>query len=79
MFPKLNIILKNTTSYTNTGNFFSKSLIIKENLVQHKKIALVIDNEKSASQYKKTFNYLRVNFEEVNNYSSLINLSKNSH
>ena len=79
MFPKLNIILKHNTSYSNTGNFFSKSLIIKENLEKHKKIALIVDSEKSANQYKKTFKYLRINFEEVHTYSSLINLSKNSH
>ncbi len=78
MFPKLDIKLAHNTSYTNTGNFFSKSLIIKENLKHHKKIALVIDSEKTSNQYKKTLQYLRVSFEEVSNYSSLINVSKNS-
>ncbi len=79
MFPQLKILLSHNTSYINSGNFFSKSLIIKENLKSYKKIALIIESEKQAHQYKKVFKYLRIHFEEINNYSSLINLSKNTH
>jgi len=75
MYPKLNIKLENRTSYTNSWNFFSKSLIIKENLEKIKKIALIIDSEKSLNQYKKVFDYLKVSYEEIENYSSLCNLS----
>ena len=78
MYPKLNINLENKTSYSNTWNFFSKSLIIKENIEQFKKIALIIDSEKSLNQYIKVFNYLKVNYEEINSYSSLCNLSYNN-
>jgi len=78
MHPKLKINLENKTSYINTWNFFSKSLIIKENLEKHWKIALVIDSEKSLNQYKKVFEYLKINYEEINNYSSLCNLAYNS-
>ena len=78
MYPKLNIKLENRTSYINSWNFFSKSLIIKENLERKKKIALIIDNEKSLNQYKKVFDYLKVSYEEIENYSSLCNLAFNN-
>jgi transcription-repair coupling factor len=78
MYPKLNINLENKTSYSNTWNFFSKSLIIKENIEQFKKIALIVDSEKSLNQYIKVFDYLKINYEEINSYSSLCNLSHNN-
>jgi len=87
MLPKLNIKLDKQTSYLNAWNFFSKSLIIKENLStegfsplnssEFKKIVLIIDSEKPLNQYIKVFNYLKIDFEEVNTYSSLCNLAYN--
>jgi len=77
MVPKLNINLEKQTSYLNTWNFFSKSLITKENLEKKEKIILIIDSEKSLNQYIKVFDYLDINFEEVNTYSSLCNLAYN--
>jgi len=77
MHPKLNIELTKQTSYINSWNFFSKSLIIKENLEENKKIVLIIDSEKNLNQYKKTFEYLKINYEQVENYSSLCNLIYN--
>jgi hypothetical protein len=44
-----------------------------------KKIVLVIDSEKSLNQYKKVFDYLKINFEEINTYSSLCNLAYNTY
>jgi len=79
MLPKLNINLEKQTSYLNTWNFFSKSLIIKENLEKKEKIILIIDSEKSLNQYIKVFDYLHINFEEVNTYSSLCNLAYNKY
>ncbi|MCD5380449.1 DEAD/DEAH box helicase, partial [Candidatus Gracilibacteria bacterium] len=78
MFPTLAIQLEKNHSYTNSGNFFSKSLLIKENLEEHKKIVLVVENEKLVNQYKKVFEYIRVNYQEVDNYSSLTNVLKNN-
>jgi len=78
MHPKLKINLENKISYINSWNFFSKSIIIKENLEKYWKIALVIDSEKSLNQYKKVFDYLKINYEEINNYSSLCNLAYNA-
>ena len=77
MHPKLNIKLENKTSYINSWNFFSKSLIIKENLEEFKKIVLIVDSEKNLNQYKKTFEYLKINYEEIGNYSSLCNMLYN--
>jgi len=78
MFPKLNIELTNKTSYINSWNFFSKSLIIKENLEKLKKIILIIDSEKSLNQYKKIFDFLKINYEEIASYSSLTNMVYNN-
>ena len=78
MFPTLWIQLENKHSYTNSWNFFSKSLMIKENLKAHKKIILVVENDKLMNQYKKVFDYIRVNYQEVNNYSSLANILRNT-
>ncbi len=78
MFPTLAIQLEKNHSYTNSWNFFSKSLLIKENLEEHKKIVLVMENEKLVNQYKKVLEYIRVNYQEVDNYSSLTNMLKNN-
>ena len=78
MHPNLNINLENKTSYINSWNFFSKSLIIKENLEEFWKIALIVDSEKSLNQYKKVFDYLKINFAELNTYSSLCDLAYNN-
>jgi glutaredoxin-related protein len=52
-------------------------LIIKDNLQDFKKIVLIIESEKSLNQYIKVFDYLKINYEKVETYSSLCNLAYN--
>ena len=54
----LNITFKKNTSYTNTGNFFSKSLILKENLEKKKNMLLIVEKESDKKMYEKVFSHL---------------------
>ena len=74
MFPQLNITLENKNSYINSGNIFSKSLIIKNNLDKLWKVVLIVESEKTMKQYKKMFQYLHIQFENIENQSSLMNV-----
>jgi hypothetical protein len=70
----LQISLKNATSYINTGNLFSRLQIIKNNLTDKKQIILIVENQKQSNQYKKLAGFLNIQYEEINTYSSLINI-----
>jgi len=61
----LNLPLKNHTSYTNTGNFFSKSLILKENLKKEKSLLLIVEKESDKKMYEKVLSHLLVETKSI--------------
>ena len=72
--PTLNIPFKKNTSYTNTGNFFSKSLILKENLEKKKNMLLIVEKESDKKMYEKVFSHLSVGYKSVETIWDLIAL-----
>gem|GEM_PF-4626526 len=50
----LNINLENKKSYTSTGNYFSKSIILKD---LNKKSLLVLEDDKYIKIYEKLLHY----------------------
>lgn len=67
----LNIKLENKKSYTWFGNYFSKSVILKD---LNTKTLLVVENEKYQSIYEKIFRFFWKNLIEVVHNSWLIDL-----
>ena len=74
----LDISLKNRTSYTNTGNFFSKSLILKENLEKQKTILLIVEKESDKKMYEKIFSHLWVEYKDIKTIWDYIHLENKS-
>nr|MDD3720210.1 CarD family transcriptional regulator [Candidatus Gracilibacteria bacterium] len=67
----LKIKLENKKSYTGFGNYFSKSVILKD---LHTKTLLVVENDKYQSIYEKIFKFFGGNLIEVKNNATLIDL-----
>ena len=74
---ELNINLKTQTSYTWYLNYFSKWLIIKDNLKEHKNIIIICENTKNINEYKKVFKFLNINSCTLENRNDLTNLVNN--
>jgi len=75
----IDIKLKNKTSYVNSLNYFTKWLIIKNNLNYNKSIIVVYEEDKNLREYEKIMNFLHVNFCDIknrNDLTSLINLQE---
>jgi len=76
---ELLISLKKGTSYTNTGNFLSKSLIIKENLAKFHSLIIIVEKESDIEQYKKILWFLWVPYQTVETFSDFISIKEKSH
>jgi len=70
----IDIKLKKWTSYINTLNYFTKGLIIKNNLNYYKNIVIVCEWDKNIREYKKIMDFLHINFSELQNRNDLTNL-----
>lgn len=60
-------------TYTNTGNIFSKSLLLQGSL-KSKKTLFVVNESKKRISYENTFNYLWLAYIYVDTYASLLEL-----
>ncbi len=74
---KLNISLQNKTSYINSLNLFSRSLLFKEVLYDKKSLLVICENEKIISEYKKILNFLNINSGILEKYNDFANLFYN--
>ncbi len=70
----LNINLENKKSYTSTGNYFSKSIILKD---LNKKSLLVLEDDKYIKIYEKLLHYFWKNLIEIKNEATLLDLILN--
>jgi len=64
--------LQKNTSYINNWNYFSKSLILKENKDLLKSSLFIVANDKDLNNYEKIFNFLNIDFQIINNQQNLI-------
>ena len=71
---QLSISLKKNTSYINTGNFLSKSLILKENIAKKKTILLIVEKESDMRSYEKTFSHLHIPYRHIHSVADLLQL-----
>lgn len=70
----LKIKLENKKSYLSWGNYFSKSMILKN---QDEKILLVVENDRISWIYEKLLNFFWKNLIKINKNSSLVDLVLN--
>ncbi len=70
----LKIKLENKKSYLTWGNYFSKSIILKN---QEEAILLIVENDKISWIYEKLLTYFWKNLIKINKNSSLIDLLLN--
>ncbi len=70
----LKIKLKNKQSYISWGNYFSKSIILKN---QDEKVLLVVENEKIVWIYEKLLNFFWKNLIKLSKNYSLVDLVLN--
>ena len=68
----LNLKINKDESYLNSGNIFSKSLLIKNSFSKDDKILLIVNDEKVIDAYKKIFDFLRFDLFVVDNYASFV-------
>jgi len=71
-----NKINKNKT-YINPGTIFSKLLLLKETLINEDSFLIIVENEKTLSNYLKIANFLKIDLNHFNNLSDFIDLSYN--
>ncbi len=64
--------LQKNTSYINNWNYFSKSLILKENRDLLKSSLFIVPNDKDLNNYEKIFNFLNIDFQIINNHQNLV-------
>ena len=57
--------LQKNTSYINNWNYFSKSLILKENKDLLKSSLFIVANDKDLNNYEKIFNFLNIDFQII--------------
>lgn len=69
--------LEKNTSYINSGNYFSKSLILQKQAWNHNSSFFLVESEKELENYKKILNYLFVPYKTLDNLSNIIDLSLN--
>ncbi len=69
--------LKHNTSYINTWNYFSKGLIIQENLNEKKNIILVVEKENYINIFESIFFQLKIEISHINTISNLVNIKSN--
>jgi len=67
------IKLEKNTSYINNWNLFSKSLILKENQNQNKKL-FIVQNQNDLNNYIKIFDFLNLQYQIINSQANLIDL-----
>ncbi len=71
------IKLKNNVSYINSWNYFSKGLIIKDNLKDKWSIIVVVEKDDYARFFSSIFSQLKINLSNINTVSDLLNITKN--
>ena len=64
--------LQKNTSYINNWNYFSKSLILKENQDLLKSGLFIVSSEKDLNNYEKIFQFLNIDFQTINNQENLV-------
>ncbi|MDD3646391.1 MAG: CarD family transcriptional regulator [Candidatus Gracilibacteria bacterium] len=69
--------LEQNTSYINSGNYFSKSLILKENVKKLKSTLLLVESEKDIETYAKILDYLFMPYKKLDNLSNIVDLLLN--
>ncbi len=65
--------LEKNTSYINNWNLFSKSLILKENQNQYKKL-FIVQNQNDLNNYSKIFDFLNIWYQVIDSQANLIDL-----
>ena len=65
--------MKKNISYINSGNFFSKSILLKNNQDKTTKL-FIVETNKDLENYEKILNFLDVDFRTLNNYEILNSL-----
>jgi transcription-repair coupling factor (superfamily II helicase) len=66
------IKLEKNTSYINNWNYFSKSLILKENKDLLKYVLFIVSSGKDLNNYEKLFEFLNIDFQTINSQENLI-------
>ncbi len=77
----LNIKLEINTNYINSGNSFSKNILLKNILKKEKSSLTIVENEKLINNYIKISSFLWFKFKKINSLSDLVELiyNKNWH
>jgi transcription-repair coupling factor len=79
----LDLKIYKNKSYINSGNIFSKLLMLQKYFESEKSILIIVENEKKINEYIKINNYLKnqklskKNIYELNNISDLVNIIYN--
>ncbi len=74
MHITLPVSLEPQKSYTQFGTLFSKTLILQHTLTQHKKIILIVENDKCIRQYIKHFDYLHMPYSLLESENDLAHI-----
>lgn len=64
-------------SYINSGNLFSKSLLLKQ-WSKNKKTLFIVASESLLSHYKLLFDFLKINYIHVSDLASLVEAHQNT-
>lgn len=64
--------LQKNTSYINTWNTFSKAMLLKK--VNIENWLIIVESDKDVHNYKKIFEYIWIDYREIDNYSIFIDL-----
>ena len=70
---KLKKVLEKNSSYINSWNTLSKSIIIKENLERYNSILIIIEDKKSIKEYKDILSFLNIPLYNIDNSDGIIN------
>jgi predicted component of viral defense system (DUF524 family) len=73
----LNLKIERNKHYINYGSIFSRILFLSSELKKSDTFLLVVENEKQLNSYLKIAEYLKIEINNLSNFSDLVNFIYN--